>query len=256
MFRSRPFVATALGLVLLAVAQPVGCAAAGANTASGRSAPEGAAGRSAAEAVAALAGRYRITNADGDRACPLVLTTTPATGGGGRYGVELDQPACTQAILFTADIFGWRPGAGNSILLETRQGRLIAEFTEGVAGTWEALRENDGVYFLVNPALAEPSRVPEPAELAGPWSLGRADGGPACRVELKPEPDSAGRLPAVAEPACAPLFGRFALQSWRLDGLDLLLLPASGPPLRFVAQEEGGWAKMPAGSRPLVLTRP
>ncbi len=253
MFRFRPLAATALGLAALAALLPAAASAAGPSTAPARAAPD-APGPAAPDGGAALAGRYRLTNADGDRACPLVLKTAPA--GSGRYGVELDQPTCAEAILFTADIAAWRPGAGNSILLESRQGRLIAEFTEGVAGTWEALRENDGVYFLINPALAEPSRVPEPAELAGIWNLGRTDGGTTCRVELKGEAAPDGQRPALAEPACAPLFGRFALQGWRLDGPDLLLLAPSGAPLRFVAQEEGGWAKVPAGSRPLALTRP
>ncbi|MCK0198947.1 protease inhibitor Inh/omp19 family protein [Ancylobacter sp. 6x-1] len=205
-----------------------------------------------------LAGNYRLTNADGDRVCPLTLLGTKLPNG--RFGVDLDRKACGGAILFAADIAAWRPGVGDSILIETKQNKLIAEFTEGMGGIWEALREDDGVYFLVNPALAETAPGATPAELAGAWQLTRpadsTDRGAQCRLTLREQPAGGDTLSLTLDPECSALLGRFAAVSWRIDGGDILLLDAAGDRLRFAQQEDGGFSRVPEAERPLLLVRP
>lgn len=218
---------------------------------------------------AELADAYHLTNADGDRVCPLRLLPGPAARETGKdagkdagkavprpphFAVELDRASCANAVLFSADIAAWAPGPGNAIRLFSAEGRLIAEFTEGVGGTWEALREEDGVYFLVNPRLAEPAPALQPADMAGVWQLTDPAGAPLCRLTLGEAAVGDG-LRLSPDAACAGVFARPAPDRWRLDGADLLLLGAGGARLRFAAGEDGTWSKVPAEGRPLHLMR-
>jgi len=207
---------------------------------------------SPAEAAAQLAGAYQLANADGDRNCALTLGARPLARGGAEFAVEFDKTACAAQILFSADIATWAPGPGNAIRLNAADGRLIAEFTEGVGGTWEALREADGVYFLTNPKLAEPAA--QPADIFGAWELARPNGSARCRVDFGDTPVSDEAFRLAPDPGCAPLLGRTPPERWRLDRGDLVLEKPSDDPLRFAPNEEGGWAKVPDDA--LTLKRP
>lgn len=232
---------------------------------------------SATEAAKALADIYQLTNADGDRTCALTLLAQPRKPDPARksaetpksaapppegpapptamFDVAFDRVACGALILFSVDIESWSPGPGNSIQLNTHEGRLLAEFTEGVGGTWETLRESDGVYFMVNQRLADPAAQVQPSELFGVWDLGRAIGRPACRVRFSDAPARPDAYRLDPDAGCNLLFGRFAPERWRLERGDLILEAASGAKLRFAPSEEGGWGKVPEDSRPLFLTR-
>lgn len=241
-------------------------------------APTLAQDRAATEAAFALADPYQLTNADGDRVCALTLLAqprnkpdptpknreaaktadAPAAGTApptAAFDITLDKSTCASAILFSVDIAGWTPGPGNSIQLLTHEGRLVAEFTEGVGGTWEALRESDGVYFLVNQRLAEPAAQVQPSELFGVWDLARTIGRPACRVRFSDAPARPDAYRLDPDAGCNLLFGRFNPERWRIERGDLVLETASGAKLRFAPSEEGGWGKVPEDSRPLYLTR-
>ncbi|WAC29059.1 AprI/Inh family metalloprotease inhibitor [Ancylobacter sp. SL191] len=248
---ARPLaIGTMLGLCLMAMAGLAGAQS-----------PEASQGVPQAVSPAAeLADAYQLTNADGDRICPIRLqpgvakegAKTPARAP--HFAVELDRASCAGAILFAADIAAWGPGPGNAIRLYSAEGRLIAEFTEGVGGTWEALREKDGVYFLVNTRLAEPAATLQPRDLVGDWDVSETGGAAACRLTLTDSATGdAFRLTAAA--TCAPLLGRPLPDRWRLDGNDLLLLGAGGARLRFAAGEEAVWSKVPVEGQPLHLTR-
>jgi len=209
------------------------------------------------EAAAQLAGAYHLTNADGDRTCTLTLSgkreraKDPAHAAS--FAVAFDRPACAAQILFSADIAFWSPGPANAIRLYSGEGRLTAEFTEGVGGTWEALRETDGVYFLVNPRIAEPPA--QPADVVGAWELTRNGVTARCRIDFLDMPAPADAFRLSPETACAPLLGRTLPVRWRLDRGDLVLETASGGQLRFATSEDGGWTKVPEEARPLLLNR-
>lgn len=218
-----------------------------------------------AQAAARLADTYQITNADGDRACPVSLVPKTARLTTGThltaeqrqnlFEVTLDKPGCAARIAFTSDIAAWAPGPGDSIRLYGPSGALIAEFTEGVGGTWEALRERDGVYFLVNPRLVDTTTQAQPSDVFGVWSLSRAIGTPGCTVMFGETPLANGDYPLHPDESCGKVFGAFDPERWRLDQGDLMLISPDGEHLRFAAQDEGGWSKVPEDKRPLVLHR-
>lgn len=220
-------------------------------------APAGAQ-ENAGEGGVPLADSYQLTNADGDRTCPVVLTTRPHARKGaasGQYDVTLDKAACGAAILFAVDIASWAPGPGDSIRLHGPDGRLVAEFTEGAGGTWEALREGDGVYFLVNPRLADPAL--RATDLVGAWDIAQTAGQPLCRIELSDAPAGSEVYKARLAPGCAAAIVALAPDRWRLDGSDLVLLTAQGEGFRFARQEDGSWEKVPPDEgTPLLLSRP
>lgn len=212
-----------------------------------------------AAVVSALAAAYQLANADGDRTCALTLKADALKPEAGvqNYAVAFDKAACVEAIPFTGGLAGWTPGPGDSIRLMGTQGRLIAEFTEGVGGTWEALREGDGVYFLTNPAIGDPTDQAQPADMVGEWNVARAaDGKPVCLFSLTDAPAPDGSFRLELRPGCDASIVRFAPDRWRLERGDLVVVAANGDTLRFAGQDEGGWAKVPAGSRPLFLSRP
>lgn len=217
--------------------------------------------RSAPQGEASLAGKYDLASADGMRSCPLTLTervVAPGASVGDASTLReasLDRETCGQIILFSARIVSWSPGPGHAIRLHDAQGTLVAEFTEGIDGTWEALRDRDGVYFLVNPLLAAAAEPAKPAELFGLWNLGRSVARPACRVRLSDARAQPGAYRLDPDASCHLLFGRFMPGRWRIERGDLVLESDSGNALRFAPYEEGGWAKVPEDNRPLFLTR-
>lgn len=207
-------------------------------------------------APATLAAEYRLTNADGDRVCLLTLSEKPQgrARSPARFEVALDRQACAGTILFSVDIASWSPGPGNAIRLQGPDGALVAEFTEGVGGTWEALREGDGVYFLVNPRLADPAL--HVADLVGLWDMAEQAGKPLCRLELT-NAEAGGGTYRARLAGCPARLVALAPDRWRLDGGSLVLLTARGEGLRFAAQEDGGWEKVPPDEgTPLLLSRP
>lgn len=202
---------------------------------------------------AALAAAYQLANADGDRVCAMTLKPDPV---GTAFAIGFDKAACADAIPFTGDVTAWTPGPGDSIRLMGARGALVAEFTEGAAGSWEALREGDGVYFLTNPNLTDPAKQAQPADLFGAWDVARTAGKPVCRMELKDEQTDDGGYGLALASGCDAAIVRFGPVSWRIERGDLVLASAKGETLRFAAQEEGGWAKVPESNRPLLLSRP
>ncbi|MBS9479283.1 AprI/Inh family metalloprotease inhibitor [Ancylobacter radicis] len=215
-----------------------------------------------ATAPAELVDAYHLTNADGDRVCPIRLLPGAATlgkekgaPGNPHFAVELDRGACAGAILFAADIAAWSPGPGNAIRLYSAEGRLVAEFTEGAGATWEALREEDGVYFLTNTRLAEPAPSAEPADLMGEWDVSDAAGQTVCRLRLTDAAVAGGAFRLVPEARCGAMLGRPAPDRWRLEGGDLLLEGAGGMRLRFAIGEDAVWSKVPVEAQPLHLMR-
>ncbi|MBS7545327.1 AprI/Inh family metalloprotease inhibitor [Ancylobacter oerskovii] len=224
-----------------------------------RESPESAVPETPAQVARRLAEAYQLTNADGDRICHLTLAgkavRPPAGVGHPLFALSLDRAACAEQIAFAADIASWSPGPGDAIRLHAPSGRLVAEFTEGAGGAWEALRERDGVYFLINPRLAQAAPTARPADLFGLWRLSRAPDAPFCTVMFGEQPFGDGDYPLAPDAACAALFGTVSPERWRLEAGDLLLLGDKGEPLRFAAQEDGSWLKVPEDRATLMLSR-
>lgn len=199
------------------------------------------------------AGTFQLTSADGARSCTVTLVAEPATGG---FALDRARDACG-AIPFMTQVLAWGPDPSGAIRLTGADGRTVAEFTEATGGSYEALRDGDGVYFLAPPtALAGLEAAPE--EMLGDWQLFRTVGAAAlCRWSLTDTPATAGSRKVQVAEGCASPLAEFAATAWRLEGGNVVVTSAAGQPaLRFARQEDGTWAKTPERGRPLLLIRP
>lgn len=205
------------------------------------------------EAGARMAGDFRLTSADGTRACAFTLKPDAS---GSALTVDFDKEACA-VIGFSGQVSAWLPDPSGSIRLLNAQGRTVAEFTEGAGGSYEALKEGDGVYFLTNPSVADATEV-NVEEVVGDWDLSRTAGAPVCRWTLQnvPAGKGEGRIVSVAA-GCDSSMLRFAPVAWDIEGGNILVRGvASGAMIRFARQEDGSWARTPERGRPLLMTRP
>ena len=205
------------------------------------------------DAAEQKAGAYVLSSADGDRKCPITLKAEQAGSG---LAVQFDKAACEGTIGFSGQISGWLPDTSGALRLLNAQGRTVAEFTEATGGSYEALREGDGVYFLINPSIADVPEVTQ-AEVVGDWDLATGPGAPVCRWSLTETPAAKGGFVLKVAPGCDSAVARLAAAVWRLDGGNILVSAATGgPAIRFARQEDGNWARVPERGRPLLLSRP
>lgn len=205
------------------------------------------------EAAEQKAGPYVLSSADGERKCPITLKAEAAGGG---LAVQLDRAACEGAIAFSVQVAGWLPDASGALRLVNAQGRTVAEFTEATGGSYEALREGDGVYFLINPSIADVPEVTQ-AEVLGDWDLASSSGTPLCRWSLTETPAPKGGFLLKVASGCDASVARLAAASWRLDGGNILVSgTGGGAAIRFARQEDGSWARVPERGRPLLMSRP
>ncbi len=211
------------------------------------------AGKPDPEAVRALAANYELANADGDRKCPMTLDAKAA---GPVLALVFDRTACVALFAFLGDVAGWLPGPAGSIRLMRANARPVLEFTEGVGGTYEGIREGDAVYFLTNLQYSDPAAAPQFADLVGAWNLSRPGGPAICRISLTDEPAASESFAVRVDANCDATVARFGPVAWRLERGDVLLLARNGDKLRFGRQEGGDWAKIPDTPRPLVMSRP
>jgi protease inhibitor Inh len=205
------------------------------------------------DAVRALAANYELANADGDRKCPITLDAKPA---GPVLTLVFDRPACVALFAFLSDVAGWLPGPGGSIRLARANGRPVLEFTEGVGGTYEGIREGDAVYFLTNQQYSDPADAPQFADLLGDWNLSRPGGPAICRISLTDQAAANETFVMRVDANCDATIARLAPVAWRLERGDVLLIAKNGDKLRFGRQEGGDWTKIPDTPRPLVMSRP
>jgi hypothetical protein len=200
-----------------------------------------------------LATNYELASALGDRKCPVALDAKPAGPG---FTLVYDKTVCQPLFGFLNETVAWVPGIAGSIRFVNAARRTVSEFTEGVGGRYEALREGDGVYFLVNLQFVDPGEMPQFADLLGEWNLARPGGPPICTISLTDQSTVENAFVVTVKPECDQSVTRFGPVSWMLDRGDIILLSAKGDRLRFGRQQEGGWAKVPDTPRPLLMARP
>ena len=200
-----------------------------------------------------LAANYELSSAIGDRKCPVALEAKPVGPG---FTLIYDKPLCLPLFGFLNETIAWVPGIAGSIRFVNAAKRTVSEFTEGVGGRYEALREGDGVYFLSNLQFVDPGEAPQFADLLGEWNMARPNGPPICAVTLSDQSTGEDTFVVSVKPGCDQSITRFGPVSWVLDRGDIIMFSAKGERLRFGRQQEGGWAKVPDTPRPLLLARP
>ncbi|MEX2127747.1 MAG: AprI/Inh family metalloprotease inhibitor [Xanthobacteraceae bacterium] len=203
--------------------------------------------------VRALAAQYELTNADATRKCPVTLETKPADSG---FLLAFDRNVCGPLFGFLSEVAVWNAGVAGAILLVAPDGRTVTEFTEGVGGVYEAIRENDAVYFLANLQFVDPATRVQISDLYGEWKLSRPDGTAICRITLTDEVAGNEQFTARVQPKCDAAITQFGPAIWQLERGDVVLRSATGESLRFERQESGAWAKVPDKPRPLLMSRP
>jgi hypothetical protein len=200
-----------------------------------------------------LAANYELSSASGDRKCPMTLDARAAGPG---FTLAYNKTACLPLFGFLNETVAWAPGIAGSIRFVNAAKHTVTEFTEGVGGQYEALRESDGVYFLANLQFVDPGEAPQFADLVGEWNLVRPGGPPVCAVTFTDQATGEDTFVVTVKPGCDQSITRFGPVSWVLDRGDIILFSAKGERLRFGRQQEGGWAKVPDTPRPLLLARP
>jgi len=200
-----------------------------------------------------LASNYELASGSGDRKCAITLDAKP---GGPGFALIYNRAECNQLFGFLTETLAWLPGVAGSIRFVNAAKRTVAEFTEGVGGQYEALRDGDGVYFLSNLQLVEPSEAPKLADVVGDWNLARPGGATICTITLTDQPIREEAYAITVKSGCDQSIVRFAPVVWLLDRGDIIFLSAKDERLRFGRNQEGGWAKIPDAPRPLLLARP
>jgi Protease inhibitor Inh len=217
----------------------------------------GASGAIAQENAGAktLASNYQLADALGERKCAVTLETRTASPG---FALTFDRPVCGLVFAFLADVTAWQPAPAGGINFVNAKGAVITEFTEGVGGVYEAIRENDGVYFLSNLKVADTSET-QAADLLGEWSLSRPGGPTICRITLTNDPTPDQRPTVRVTSGCDSAITSFGLASWQLSNGDVLLYSVNGDIIRLGKNEEGVWSRVPdqkqSRPRPLLMTR-
>jgi hypothetical protein len=203
--------------------------------------------------VRALVAQYELASADNSRKCRMTLDARPAGPG---LLLVFDRNQCAALFAFLGEVAAWTPGVAGAIVLIGRDGRAVAEFTEGVGGVYEAIRENDAVYFLANLQFVDPSERVQIADLYGEWALSRPGGPAICRIALTGEVAGDELFSMRVLPNCDATIERLGATMWQLERGDVVLRSKNGESLRFERQEGGIWAKVPDKPRPLLMSRP
>lgn len=203
----------------------------------------------------ALASSYQLTDALGERKCAITLEARTASPG---FAMSFDRTACRAAFAHLTDVVAWQPAPAGGINFVDAKGTAVTEFSEGVGGVYEAIRENDGVYFLTNLRIADTPET-QAGDLLGNWSLSRPGGPTICTITLNNEAAGDGRFTLRVAPGCDSAITAFAPASWQLSSGDVLLFSKGGGLIRLGRNEEGVWSRLPdqfqPRPRPLLMTR-
>ncbi len=200
------------------------------------------------EQATALLGPWEFSNADRDRRCTATFSNAAVPGG---YKVEFDAN-CVNLFPFIAQIAGWRLPDNDNLFLFDAAGKTLAEFSEVEAGMFEAPTPGVGVLFLQNAAAAAPAPK-RPDEVAGDWTI--AGQNTLCEISLATAIASGSDMRLTIKPGCRDDIAKLNFTRWRIEGSELLLLPAQGTPWRFVENDSDNWRRIPETNDPVNLIR-
>jgi hypothetical protein len=203
--------------------------------------------------VRALVAQYELASADNTRKCKISLDAKPAGPG---FLLIFDRAPCGAQFGFLGEVAAWTPGVAGAILLIGRDGKPVAEFTEGVGGVYEALRDNDAVYFLANLQFVDPAERVQVADVLGDWNLQRPGGTLLCRITLTDKVAGDELYGMRVQPNCDQSIERLGVTMWQLERGDVVLRSPNGESLRFGRQDGNIWGRVPDKPRPLLMTRP
>jgi hypothetical protein len=206
-------------------------------------------------AARALASNYQLADALGERKCLITLEARAVAQG---FAMTFDRTLCRAVFAHLAEVVAWQPAPAGGINFVSAKGLAITEFSEGVGGVCEAIRDNDGVYFLSNLRIADNSETQAP-DLIGDWSLSRPGGPSICRIRLTNEQTSDNRFAVRVAQGCDGAITAFGPVSWQLSSGDVLLFSKAGDLIRLGKNDEGVWSRLPDQNqprpRPLLMMR-
>ncbi len=196
------------------------------------------------DSAKAMIGAWEFSNAGRDKSCSVTFSAERAAAG---YRLKFDAD-CGILFPLVKQITGWKYPPGELLYLIDARGQTIISFSEVEDGIFEAPTPGLGVLFLQNSTASKPE--PKAADDAtGSWAVVRGDAPPLCVLTL-----AAGGFSVTAQPGCDPDVAKLEFTQWRLDGRDLLLIPANGEPWRF-EQVDGNWRRLSDEAEPLMLVR-
>jgi hypothetical protein len=194
------------------------------------------------EIIRDMAGPYQIVPTDGGAACGIQLTAEPI----GKAWRARPDPSCAARVRASTVVVAWRPMDG--IVLLDAKGRPAMTFVEDETALPSSPDLQSPKHYLV-PRIAGYTRLPQPSELVGRWTLRSRDRAP-CTITFTATPaySSAPKRRITLGKGCAgrPLPGRLTgwqmedmkIMLWGPDDTMLLLEPVSDN--RYVA-EPGAW---------------
>lgn len=196
------------------------------------------------DAAKAMIGDWEFSNAGRDKSCSVTFSAERA---GPAYRLKFDGD-CGNLFPLVKQIAGWRFPPGELLYLVDARGQAVISFSEVEDGIFEAPTPGVGVLFLQNSTAARPE--PKPADDAtGNWAVVRGSAPPLCVITLGSEGFS-----VTLQPGCDADLTKPEFTQWRLDGRELLLIPADGEPWRF-EEIDGNWRRLSNDAEPLMLVR-
>ncbi|HVZ53333.1 MAG TPA: AprI/Inh family metalloprotease inhibitor [Pseudolabrys sp.] len=201
------------------------------------------------DSAKAVLGIWEFSNAERDKICTVDLKKDRVAVG---FKATFDAN-CGNLFPLVNDVAGWIFEDNDLLRLVDADGKSLVEFSEVEDGIYEAPTPGVGVLFLQNPASAAPAPAQKPEDIAGDWTLTRG-GSPFCALTLAPAPLNDG-FTLTVKPGCAESIVRLGFAQWRLDGTELVLVPARGTPWRFEAIDSTTWRRLTESADQITLVR-
>jgi hypothetical protein len=194
-------------------------------------------------------GSWEFSNADRDKICTATFKSDPTPVG---FKVEFDKN-CVNLFPIVASVAAWVFPDNDLLRLLDAQKKTLIEFSEVEDNIYEAPTPGLGVIFLQSAAAAEPA-AKAPEQVAGDWTIARANGAPLCQVSLTTT--AAGdNLVLTVKPGCAASIAQLNFTQWRIDRGELMLIGERGNPWRFEVVDDVSWRRLPESVNSFMLVK-